>query len=270
VKVLFIADVVGKPGRRIVAGILGKLRKDLGVSLVVANGENGAGGYGLTAETADELLSSGIDIITSGNHIWDKREFVPRLRDDSRILRPANYPPGNPGRGHTLVTTTDGNDVGVLNLQGKVFMPALDCPFRTAMTLVENLRKHTKMLVVDIHAEATAEKIALGWYLDGLVSAVIGTHTHVQTADERILPGGTAYLTDVGMTGPVDSVIGVRTELALKRFLTQVPHRFQTAEANVRLMGAVVDIDDRTGKARSIRRIDVGERYGEGESGDGS
>ncbi len=269
-KVLFIADVVGKPGRRIVTRLLGKLRRELGVSLVTANGENGAGGYGLTAETADELLSSGIDVITSGNHIWDKKEFIPRLRDDSRILRPANYPPGNPGKGHTIVTTTDGYDVGVLNLQGKVFMPSLDCPFRTAMRLIENLRKQTNMIVIDIHAEATAEKIALGRYLDGLVSAVIGTHTHVQTADEGILPGGTAYLTDVGMTGPTDSVIGVKTELALKRFLTQVPHRFQTADGNVRLMGAVVDIDDRTGRAVSIRRIDVGENDGEGGLEDGS
>lgn len=269
-KLLFIADVVGKPGRRIITTLLGRLRRDLGISLVIANGENGAGGYGLTFETADELLSAGIDIITSGNHIWDKRDFVPRLRDDSRILRPANYPPGNPGRGHTVVTTTDGIDVGVLNLQGRVFMPSVDCPFRTAMTLVETMRKHTKLIVVDMHAEATAEKVALGWYLDGLTSAVIGTHTHIQTADERILPGGTAYITDIGMTGPVDSVIGVKTELALKRFLTQVPHRFQTADANVRLMGVIVDIDGRTGRAVGIKRIDVGENYGEGESGDDS
>jgi metallophosphoesterase (TIGR00282 family) len=264
VKFLFVADVVGKSGRKIVAESLKGLREDQEISFVIANGENGAGGYGLTSETADELFSSGIDIITSGNHIWDKREFLPRLRDDTRVLRPANYPPGNPGRGSAVLETLDGSCVAVVNLQGKVFMPSLDCPFRTAIQLVEKLRQQTKVILVDFHAEATAEKIALGWYLDGLVSAVIGTHTHVQTADERVLPGGTAYITDIGMTGSIDSVIGVKTELALKRFLTQVPHRFQTAEKNIRLMGVICDIDVHTGKARWIKRINIG------ESSDGS
>lgn len=263
-RVLFIADVIGNPGRRIIEKHLKGLREKEGISLVIANGENGAGGYGLTQETADELLSQGIDLLTSGNHIWDRKDFLVRLRDDPRILRPANYPPGNPGRGTALFTTRDGRTVGVVNLQGKVFMAPLDCPFRTGMQLIEKLRQVTKCIIVDFHAEATAEKIALGWYLDGLVSAVIGTHTHVQTADERVLPQGTAYITDVGMTGPVDSVIGVKTELALKRFLTQVPYRFETAEKNVRLMGVVIDVDDNTGRSRWIRRLNIGEFEGEG------
>ncbi|MFQ6104776.1 MAG: TIGR00282 family metallophosphoesterase [Candidatus Glassbacteria bacterium] len=269
-KFLFIADVVGKPGRRILANALRKLKEEEEVSLVIANGENGAGGYGLTSETADELFSIGIDLLTSGNHIWDKKEFIPRLRDDGRILRPANYPPGNPGRGSALLETLDGREVGVLNLQGKVFMPSLDCPFRTGIQMVEEMRQSTRIIVVDFHAEATAEKVALGWYLDGLVSAVIGTHTHIQTADERVLPGGTAYITDIGMTGSIDSVIGVKTELALKRFLTQVPHRFQTAERNVRLMGVVCEVDDHSGKAKWIKRINIGETQGAGESEDDS
>ncbi len=258
-KFLFIADVVGKPGRKIITKALNKLKEDHGVSFVIANGENGAGGYGLTSETFDELLSSGIDLVTSGNHIWDKKEFIPRLRDDRRILRPVNYPPGNPGRGTAICETLDGSVVGVINLQGKVFMPSIDCPFRTALQHIEKMRRETKTIIVDFHAEATAEKIALGWYLDGLVSAVIGTHTHVPTADEKILPSGTAYITDVGMTGAVDSVIGVKTELALKRFLTQVPYRFQPADKNVRLMGLVCEIEDHTGKAKRIERVDIGE-----------
>lgn len=257
--ILFIADIVGNPGRRIVAKHLKGLRSQESLTLVVANGENGAGGYGLTHETADELLSSGIDVITSGNHIWDRKDFFPRLREDSRILRPANYPPGNPGRGTAVHTTSDGRLVGVVNLQGKVFMPAIECPFRTGMQLIEKMRQETKVILVDFHAEATAEKVALGWYLDGLVSAVIGTHTHVPTADERILPNGTAYITDVGMTGPVDSVIGVKTELALKRFLTQVPYRFETADQNVRIMGVLLEIDEHTGKARGIKRVNIPE-----------
>lgn len=258
-KVLFIADIVGSPGRRIIAKHLRGIREKEGVSLVIANGENGAGGYGLTLETSDELFSSGIDILTSGNHIWDRKEFIPRLREDARVLRPANYPPGNPGRGVTVLTTLDGRTVGVVNLQGRVFMSPIECPFRTGMQLIEKMRQVTKSIVVDFHAEATAEKIALGWYLDGLVSAVIGTHTHVQTADERVLPQGTAYITDVGMTGPVDSVIGVKTELALKRFLTQVPHRFETAERNVRLMAVVIELDDHTGKSKWIKRLNIPE-----------
>jgi len=265
-KILFIADIVGKPGRKIISRVLPGLRDKEELSLVIANGENGAGGYGLTSETADELFTNGIDLLTSGNHIWDKKDFIPRLRDDRRILRPANYPPGNPGRGTAVIESLEGTQVGILNLQGKVFMPPLDCPFRTGLQLVEKMRRETKVILVDFHAEATAEKIAMGWYLDGLVSIVIGTHTHVQTADERVLPGGTAYITDVGMTGSIDSVIGVKTELALKRFLTQVPYRFQPAENNVRLMGAICDIDEQSGKTRKIKCINIGESYAGGDS----
>jgi metallophosphoesterase (TIGR00282 family) len=264
-RILFIADIVGKPGRNLISRVLPYLKEKENISLVIANGENGAGGYGLTSETADELFASGIDLLTSGNHIWDKKDFTARLRDDRKILRPANYPPANPGRGTAILESLEGTQVGIVNLQGRVFMPSLDCPFRTGLQLVEKMRQETKVILVDFHAEATAEKIALGWYLDGLVSAVIGTHTHVQTADGRVLPGGTAYITDVGMTGSIDSVIGVKTELALKRFLTQVPHRFQTAENNVRLMGVICDIDEQTGKTRKIDCVNIGESYTGGD-----
>ncbi len=253
--VLFISDIVGRPGRAAVREWVPRLRKRFDVDLCIANGENAAGGFGLTPHTAGELLARGIDVITSGNHIWDRREILPLLEEDGRILRPANYPSGAPGRGFTVRTLERGEKVAVVSLQGRVFMGESDCPFRTADELVEDLRRTTPLIVVDFHAEATSEKIALGWFLDGRVSAVIGTHTHVQTADERILPGGTAYLTDAGMTGPFDSIIGTVKQAALGRFLTQVPARFDVADGDVRLSGVVLTLDPDTGRAVGIERL---------------
>jgi hypothetical protein len=206
-------------------------------------------------DIARELFDLGADVITTGNHIWDKREILPHLDSFTALLRPANYPPGTPGRGSGVFSTAAGIQVGVLNLEGRVFMNNLDCPFRAADELVEELRRKTPIILVDFHAEATSEKVAMGCYLDGRVSAVVGTHTHVQTADERILPGGTAYLTDAGMTGSRDAVIGIRKELAIERFLTQLPVRFEVAKRDTVLCGALFDIDEQTGRAQAVRRI---------------
>ena len=227
------------------------------IDLVVANAENAAGGAGVTPEAAKELLAAEVDLLTSGNHIWAKREIVPYLEQaDSRLLRPANYPPGSPGRGRGIASTPDGRRLGVVNLEGRVFMKTLDDPFRAAEAEIAALRAEgVTAILVDMHCEATSEKNAMGWFLDGRVSAVLGTHTHVQTADARVLPGGTAYITDVGMCGPWDSVIGVKKELVLERFLTQRPLSFEPARREVWLQGAIVDIDEATGKARSIARV---------------
>ena len=227
------------------------------IDLVVANAENAAGGAGVTPEAAKELLAAEVDLLTSGNHIWAKREIVPYLEHaDSRLLRPANYPPGSPGRGRGIASTPDGRRLGVVNLEGRVFMKTLDDPFRAAEAEIAALRAEgVTAILVDMHCEATSEKNAMGWFLDGRVSAVLGTHTHVQTADARVLPGGTAYITDVGMCGPWDSVIGVKKELVLERFLTQRPLSFEPARREVWLQGAIVDIDEATGKARSIARV---------------
>lgn len=257
VNILFVADIVGKSGRRAIAGLVPDLIDQYHLKLCIANGENAAGGFGLTEEVVRELCKSGLDVITSGNHLWDKREILFLLNQESCLLRPANYPPQVSGHGSAVFQTHDGVPVGVLNLQGRVFMAATDCPFRAADRELETLRKFTKVIFVDIHAEATSEKMALGWYLDGRVSAVIGTHTHVQTADERILPGGTAYITDVGMTGPHDSIIGIKKKPVLERFLTQLPTRFETASGDVKLCGVVVDVDQESGRAQSIRRLKV-------------
>lgn len=256
-KILFLGDVFGKPGRRAVQRLVPRLVARHGIDLVVANAENSANGVGVTPESADELLDAEVDLLTSGNHIWSKRDIVPYLdAPGSRLLRPANYPEGSPGRGHGVVETPDGRKLGVLNLEGRVFMKDLDDPFRAADRLVADLKSRgCRVILVDMHCDATSEKNAMGWYLDGRVSAVLGTHTHVQTADERVLPGGTAYVTDVGMCGPWDSVIGVRKELVLERFLTQRPVPFEPARREVKLQGAVVDVDDATGKARSIERV---------------
>jgi len=255
VGVLFISDVVGRPGRTAVARLVPGLRERFAIDLCIANGENAANGFGLTPDLADELFGNGIDVLTSGNHVWDRKEILPSLEVSDQILRPANYPPDAPGRGATVRTVGDGVRVGVICLQGRVFMHESDCPFRTADRVVAELAQDTSLIVVDFHAEATSEKIALGWFLDGRVSAVIGTHTHVQTADERILPGGTAYLTDAGMTGPFDSMIGTEREAALGRFLTQVPRRFAVAEGDVRLSAAVITLDRETGRALAIERL---------------
>ncbi len=256
-KVLFLGDVFGKPGRQAVQRLVPRLIAKEGLDLVVANAENSASGIGVTPESADELLAAEVDLLTSGNHIWAKREIVPYLsRPEARLLRPANYPPGAPGRGRAVISTPDGRKLGVLNLEGRVFMKALDDPFRAAEEGVAALRAEgATAILVDMHCEATSEKNAMGWFLDGKVSAVLGTHTHVQTADARVLPGGTAFVTDVGMCGPWESVIGVRKELVLERFLSARPVSFDPAKRDVWLQGAIVDIDDATGRARGIARV---------------
>jgi metallophosphoesterase (TIGR00282 family) len=254
-KILFIGDIVGNPGREAVKRLVPELRKEYGLDFVIANAENAAGGSGITPRVAKELFDSEVDVLTSGDHIWKKREILEIIDNDNRILRPANFPKGAAGKGWGVFSAKGGVKVGVVSVQGRVFMEALECPFKTSLKAQEDIAAETKIIIVDIHAEATSEKVALGWYLDGLVSAVLGTHTHVQTADERILPKGCAYLTDAGMTGPLDSVIGRRVEDVLERFLTAVPTRFEVAESNVQLQGAIVDVDQNTGKANSIIRI---------------
>lgn len=256
-KLLFVGDIVGRPGRYALNQTLGKLVDRHCVDLVIANGENAAAGFGLTAEVAKEIFDAGVDVITSGNHIWDKKEVFGYLERETRLLRPANYPPGLPGRGGAVFSTAGGVKVGVINLEGRAFMNNLECPFRAADLLVDELRSQTNLIFVDFHAETTSEKISLGHYLDGRISAIIGTHTHVQTADERILPGGTAYLTDVGMTGSRDSVIGIRKEEAIERFLTQLPIRFEVAKKDPWLCGALISIDEVSGKALAIERIQI-------------
>lgn len=236
------------------------LLKERQVDLVIANGENAAGGFGLTDNLVRKLHSYGVDVITSGNHIWDRKEFVPQLDRNERVLRPFNYPPGTPGHGSVVVESRSGHKVAVLCLQGRTSMPSTDCPFRLGHSEAERLRQETPIVFIDFHAEATAEKIALGWHLDGLVTAIIGTHTHVQTADERILPKGTAFLTDAGMTGPHDSVIGVRPEQAIRRFLTQVPTRFKPAEDGARFCGVLVDADPESGRATHIERLQIADQ----------
>lgn len=255
--ILFIGDIVGKPGRRAIAGELGRLREQHEVDLCIGNGENAAGGFGLSPEVAEDLFSLGIDVLTSGNHIFDKREIFSYLTHESRVLRPANYPLETPGSGSLLIKTDKGDPVGVLNLMGRVFIDTVDCPFKKADEEIKKLSDKTKVIFVDFHAEVTSEKNAIGWYLDGKVSAVIGSHTHVQTADEKILPKGTAYLTDAGMTGPENSVIGIKTETAIHRFITHMPKRFETANGDAQLNGALIKIDSQSGKAKSIQRIQV-------------
>ncbi len=256
-KILFIGDIIGKPGRKAVKELLPSLVASREIDLVIANCENAAAGFGITREIVEELYAAHIDILTSGNHVWDKKEALEFISDYETLLRPANYPAGVPGRGSTLYPTPAGEMVGVLNLAGRIFMQPIDCPFVCAKKEIARLQTKTHVIIVDIHAEATSEKKALGWYLDGEVSAVLGTHTHVQTADDEILPGGTAYLSDVGMTGPFDSVIGIRKETIIEKFLTQIPNKFDVAKNDVRLQGALLDIDAETGKALAIERISV-------------
>jgi len=256
-RILFIGDVVGQPGRRAVATLVPKLRQEREIDFVIANGENSAHGAGLTASTVDALLSSGVEIITSGDHTWDQKEIYEVIEHEPRLVRPLNFPPSAPGRGSTVVEREGKAAVGVINLIGRVFMPNNDCPFRAAEAEVARLKKQTNVIIVDLHAEATSEKIAMGRFLDGKVSAVIGTHTHVATADEQILPKGTAYISDVGMCGPHDSVLGRNVESVLKRFLTQMPHKMEVAEGDVALCGVIIDVDESSGRARSIERIRV-------------
>ncbi len=256
VKIIFISDIIGKPGRLALRGLLPDLVYEYGPDLVVANGENAAGGFGITAEIYGELKDLDIDIITSGNHIWDRKNLLPCLEDRSDLLRPANYPQGVHGKGSTVFTCPSGVKVGIVNLAGRVFMNnTIDCPFRVGRELVEDLRKETKAIVMDMHAETTSEKAAMGWHFDGLVSAVIGTHTHVQTSDERILPKGTAFITDAGMTGPMDSIIGMRKEKVMERFLTSMPVRLEVAKGDVELQGVYLAVDAEDGRAIEIKRI---------------
>ena len=254
-KIFLVGDVIGDPGRKALARHLPEVRERHGVDYLVVNVENLAGGFGVTAPTCKEIVDLGADVLTSGNHIWDKRDVFDLIPAEPRLLRPHNYPPGCPGTGLHVGATKDGVRVAVLNLQGRVFMPPIDCPFRAADAALAELGGRADIVVVDLHAEATSEKVAMGWHLDGRVAAVVGTHTHIQTADERVLPGGTAYLTDLGMTGPYDSVIGVDTQAVLGRFVNALPARFETAKGNPRLCGAVVDVDPGTGRARSIVRV---------------
>lgn len=254
-KLLFIGDIVGKPGRKIIDNLLGFVVDKFQIDVVVANAENAAGGMGITPSIAEELFSRGIDIITSGNHIWRKKDIIPFLEARDNILRPANYPGDAPGKGMTTMNIRGGPSLCVINLEGRTFMTSLECPFKTAEFLLDQAREKTNLIVVDFHAESTSEKVALGWFLDGRVSAVVGTHTHVQTADEKILPGGTAYITDAGMTGPMDSVIGMDKEIIIKKFLTQRPISFKVAKKNLYMQGVVVDIDESTGKCGSIQRV---------------
>jgi len=254
-RILFIGDIVGEPGRQAIKELVPKIVKREKIDFVIANGENTAGGSGITPMIVDELLGYGVDVITSGDHIWKRKEILDRIAEDARILRPANYPREAPGFGSTVVTSRSGVDVGVINLIGRVFMQAVECPFRVVKVEIDKMKNKTRIIIVDMHAEATSEKVALGWFLDGTVSAVIGTHTHIQTADEKILPKGTAFLTDAGMTGPYDSVIGRKKEQILNRFITQMPTKFEMAENDVQLHGAIIEIDEKTGRAESIRRV---------------
>ena len=254
--VLVVGDVFGEPGRRALLSLLPGLKREHQVDCTIVNVENAAAGYGVTPQIARSFLEGGVDVMTSGNHIWDKKEIVEYIAKENLLLRPANYPTGTPGVG-SIIVKAGPHKVAVLNLMGRVFLPTIDCPFRKADEEVARLREETPVIVVDMHGEATSEKQAMGWYLDGRTSAVLGTHSHVQTADERILPGGTAYITDLGMTGPVDSVIGVERELAIQRFLSQMPNRFEPARGPAAVHGAVVRIDPESGKALEIRRLRV-------------
>jgi 2',3'-cyclic-nucleotide 2'-phosphodiesterase len=252
--ILFVGDIFASPGRRIVADHLEDMIAAQQIDLAIANAENAAGGFGVTPGVAEELFAMGLDVLTSGNHIWDKREIYDYLARQPRLLRPANYGAGAPGKGVAVVKGRNGVSCAIVNVQGRTYMPCTDCPFRKMDEILEALDPSVKVRFVDFHAELTSEKMAMGWYLNGRVSAMIGTHTHVATADTRILPGGTAYQTDAGMTGPYDSVIGVQTELVLKRFLTALPARFEPAKGSVELHSVIVEVDETTGKARALRR----------------
>jgi metallophosphoesterase (TIGR00282 family) len=258
--ILFIGDIIGRPGRDLVHKGLPGLVEHHGIDLVIANAENSANGFGVTRDIGDTLLEWGVNVMTSGNHIWDKKEAIEYIAAEPRLVRPANYPVGVPGRGSCLAQTGDGRTAGVINVMGRVFMIPIDDPFAVALREIEAIRHRTRIIFVDMHAEATSEKMAMGWHLDGKVTAVIGTHTHVQSADERILPNGTAYLTDAGMTGGHDSIIGMEKEPSLARFLNGMPSKFEPATGNLRLNGVVIEADDKTGRATKITRINYSEQ----------
>jgi 2',3'-cyclic-nucleotide 2'-phosphodiesterase len=256
-RLLFIGDIVGRPGRDLVRRGLAALVAHQQIDLVIANAENAAAGFGITPELADDLVAYGVQVLTGGNHSWDKKEILPYMNEQPRLLRPANYPAGVPGSGRYVARATNGVPVGVVNVMGRVFMTALDDPFRVVLEQIDAVRSEARVILVDFHAEATSEKVAMAWHLDGRVAAVVGTHTHVQTADDRILPNGTAYISDVGMTGPHDSVIGVERSAVLQRFLTGLPQRFDTASENPRLNAVVIAADETTGRAVSLERLNL-------------
>src|SRR3989338_5285308 len=254
--ILCVGDIVGEPGRSLLEELLPKMAREFNLDAVIVNAENSAGGFGLTAKIADDLLAIGCDCLTLGDHTWDKREMMEYLVNTSRVIRPANFPQGAPGQGWSIIRTKAGVKIGVINLLGRVFMRYnVDCPFKTLKNIVETIRKETKIIIVDMHAEATSEKVAIGFYIDGEVSAVVGTHTHIQTADEKILPKGTAYITDLGMTGPYHSVIGRRVDQIIERFLTGIPQKFEVPETNVILCGAILEVDAKTGRAERLERV---------------
>ena len=254
-RIAFFGDVVGRPGRRAVAIVLRRIRREEAIDFVVANGENAAGGKGIDVGSAEELQDAGVDVITTGNHVWAHRDIVPYLGENHRVLRPLNFAPGTPGAGWVVRPARDGTPVGVVNLIGRVFMGPADCPFRAAEAVLPEVAREARVVLVDMHAEATSEKVGMGRYLDGRVSAVVGSHTHVQTADEAVLSAGTAVLSDAGMCGPEDSVLGVRTDRVLERFLSQLPVRFEVASGPVLVQGALIDVVPETGRATAIRRI---------------
>jgi len=257
VKVLFIGDIFGEPGRRALARAVPRLVAQRQIDIVIGNGENAAGGFGITPELAEELFDLGLAVITTGNHAWDKKEILDYFPREPRLLRPANYPDGVPGYGSVVVESASGEQLGVLQLMGRAYMPTLDCPFQVAKKEMAALKKRTAAVIVDMHAEATSEKMAMGHYLDGEAVAVVGTHTHVQTADDQILPKGTAYVTDIGMTGPLHSVIGVKKELAIEKFLTGMPRRFEVAAGPSVFCAVLLELDARLGKALTIERIRI-------------
>ena len=257
-RVLNLGDVVGRPARRAIRDLVPSLIETEGIDLAIANAENAAGGIGVDIKSANELLASGIDVLTSGNHIWKKKEIYQYLDERSELIRPSNYPEGAPGRGWCAWQNEDGLKALIINVQGRVFMPNhVDDPFRSVDAICRERGRHSRVIIVDMHAEATSEKNAMGWHLNGRASVVFGTHTHVQTSDDRILPGGTAYITDVGMCGPLDSVIGMDKETVIKGFLSQLPRHFEVAHENVVLQGIIVDVDDDSGQAREIRRLRI-------------
>ncbi|KAB2954173.1 TIGR00282 family metallophosphoesterase [Heliorestis acidaminivorans] len=255
-RLLFIGDIIGKPGRRAIELLLPKIIKERNIDFVIANGENSAGGNGITKDVAYDLFNLGVNVITMGNHTWDKKEIFDFIDGEPKLIRPANYPVGTPGRGWGIFTLPNGKKIAVLNYCGRVFMDNLDCPFQSVGRVLEQLKGNCDYVFVDFHGEATSEKVAFGWHLAGRASVVVGTHTHVQTADERILPGGTAYITDVGMTGPRDSVIGVKKELVLKKFITSLPVRFETAAGTLQFCAVITELAEK-GKAADIERINL-------------
>lgn len=259
VNILFIGDIVGKPGRTIVKSALTRLIPNLNIDFVIANGENAAGGFGITEEVALELFDSGVDVITMGNHVWDKKESIPYIVKEQRILRPLNHPKGTPGTGSIVLKGRSSFKIGVINVSGRVFMNLLDCPFRVTEGEIERIREETNLIVIDFHGEATSEKQAFAFYFDGKVSAIVGTHTHVQTADEKILPNGTAYITDVGMTGPENSIIGFREDEILKKFLTHMPQKYEVPSRPAILSAVLITLDCHTGLAKKIERLQLRE-----------